>query len=60
MKLHINGIDREMNENELAEYQALFDGQISIDESIKQREALRSAALSKLGLTADEVVALFG
>lgn len=47
-----------------AEEAAAIDAQRSADEAAKQaaaaKEATRAAALAKLGLTADEVAALFG
>lgn len=59
-----NGVDREMTADEIAAYQA---AQKPIDDAIMEREAAktakeaaRAAALAKLGLTDDEIAALFG
>ena len=47
-----------------AEEAAALDAQRAADEAAKQavaaKEATRAAALAKLGLTADEIAALFG
>ena len=47
-----------------AEEAAVIDAQRAADEAAKQaaaaKEATRAAALAKLGLTADEIAALFG
>lgn len=51
---------REMTDDEYAQYQ--LDQQTIIDVATAQavKEATRAAALAKLGLTADEIAALFG
>lgn len=47
-----------------AEEAAIIDAQRAADEAAKQaaaaKEATRATALAKLGLTADEIAALFG
>lgn len=56
-------IDDEIREATVEEAAAL-DAQRAAEEAAKQaaaaKEATRAAALSKLGLTADEIAALFG
>jgi hypothetical protein len=58
-----NGIDRDMTKEEVAEFDAT-KAQIAKEtkENAKieaDRQALKTATLAKLGLTADEVAALF-
>ena len=59
-----NGIDREMTADEKAAYNEWASEINNQDEAAKQaaaaKEATRAAALAKLGLTADEIAALFG
>lgn len=58
--LQIGDEVREMTDDEYAQYQ--LDQQTIIDVATAQaaKEATRAAALAKLGLTADEVAAIFG
>ncbi len=57
MKIHVDGVDRDMTEQETIEYQSLFDTQNAaiIDETTDA-----SNVLAKLGLTVDELKALLG
>jgi hypothetical protein len=50
--------DRDMNSEELATYKAVQDDIKAQANEKAEREATRQAVLDKLGLTADEVVAL--
>lgn len=63
-RINDNGTDREMTAEEAAEYKAWSDQQklfvAAQIEAETQRTNLRAAALAKLGLTADEIAALFG
>jgi hypothetical protein len=63
MIIHINGVDREATEAEIAEIEAVqkeakaaASAQAKID---AERAQIKETALSKLGLTADELAALF-
>ena len=63
-KINDNGTDRDMTADEAAEYDA-WAAQQQADNAANQaadeeRAAARSSALAKLGLTADEIAALFG
>lgn len=62
MIIHINGIEREATEEEIAEIESVRAEAKSDADSNKQadadRQALKTATLAKLGLTADEVAAL--
>ena len=64
MKTNDNGTEREMNETELAAYEALQADYLAISEAENdartERAAARQAVLDKLGLTADEAAALLG
>jgi hypothetical protein len=59
-----NGIEREMTEQEIAEYEAtVAEAQAASAQAEADREAkeqARAAVLAKLGLTADEAAALLG
>ena len=62
MNINDNGIDREMTDTELADYQA-WQKEVAASKKAKAKvekdnQALKEAALAKLGLTADEVAAL--
>ena len=62
LKINDNGTDRDMTENELAEYEksskaAQQEEKVKADE-LADRQALKEATLTKLGLTTDEVAAL--
>ena len=62
MNINDNGVDREMTDTELAEYQA-WQKEVATSKKAKadaeaDREALKNATRAKLGLTADEVAAL--
>lgn len=57
-----NGTDRDMTEEEVVEFEAT-KAQVAKDakanaKASTEREALKEATLVKLGLTADEVIAL--
>lgn len=52
-------IEREMNADELAQYEADQAASEAIKAEAVAKEAARQAALEKLGLTADEIQALF-
>jgi hypothetical protein len=64
MKINDNGVDRDMTDTELAEYDAWST--IALIEHEQQQQAAaakaaaRQAVLDKLGLTADEAQALLG
>lgn len=51
---------REMTDDEYAEYQALQNDLAEQAKAAADKAATRAAALAKLGLTADEIAALFG
>jgi hypothetical protein len=62
LRINDNGIDRDMTEAEIKEYEAWkvihaleAEAQAQAD---ADRQALKTATLAKLGLTADEVAAL--
>lgn len=61
---HHNGVEREMTEQELAEFQAtVAAAQAAAAQAQAEADAkaaTRVAVLAKLGLTADEIAALFG
>ena len=62
MIIHINGIEREATKEEIAEIEATRAKAQAEADANKQaeadRQALKTATLAKLGLTADEVAAL--
>jgi ribosomal 50S subunit-associated protein YjgA (DUF615 family) len=62
MIIHMNGIDREATEEEIAEIEATrAEAKAEAKASAKldaDRATLKAATLAKLGLTADEVAAL--
>lgn len=62
MIIHINGIDREATEAEIAEIKAIQAESKAEAEALAKADAdrakLKQATLTKLGLTADEVSAL--
>ena len=51
---------REMNEQELAQHNLDVAAEAAAAQAAAAKEATRAAALAKLGLTADEIAALFG
>lgn len=63
MIIHINGIDREATKDEMAEIEATRA--VSLQEALEnkqieiKKQELKTATLAKLGLTVDEVNALF-
>lgn len=64
LRINDNGIDRDMTDEEAAAHKEWADqhnaeiaAQIDAD---AQRAAARASAVAKLGLTADEIAALFG
>ena len=63
-KINDNGVERDMTADEIAEhlqFAAIIEQeqQVILD-AAAAKEAARAAALAKLGLTADEIAALFG
>ena len=64
MRINDNGVDRDMTDTELAEYDAWSTIALIEHEQQQQAAAAKSAArqavLDKLGLTADEAQALLG
>lgn len=54
-----NVTDREMNDHEFAEYEAMQAKAKTQAKADEERAKLRIETLAKLGLTADEVAALF-
>lgn len=62
MIIHINGVDREATKDEIAEIEATrAEAQAEANankETDAAKQALKTATLAKLGLTADEVAAL--
>lgn len=64
MRISDNGIDRDMTEQENAEYRSAAKVMQSESKArqaaAEAKAALRESALAKLGLTADEISALFG
>ena len=62
MKINDNGVDRDMTETEQAAHEAwAVIGKAEAKAQAKaeaERQALKTATLAKLGLTADEVAAL--
>ena len=62
MKINDNGTDRDMTAEEIETYNASIkaaqqEEKVNADE-LADRQALKTATLAKLGLTADEVAAL--
>ena len=53
-------IEREMNDEELAIYQAIIDDNNKQAAEVAEKEAARQALLDKLGITADEAKLLLG
>jgi hypothetical protein len=64
MKINDNGVDRDMNETELAEYQEAAKVAKAEAKAYAEAQAAkavaRQAVLDKLGLSADETQALLG
>lgn len=62
LKINIDGVNRDMTENEQAAYLAWqTEKQAKIaqnQQTASDKQALKTATLAKLGLTADEVAAL--
>lgn len=62
MKIHVDGVDREMTSAEKTKYlnwQAEKQAKIADNEqAAANKQALKQATLAKLGLTADEIAAL--
>jgi hypothetical protein len=62
MKIHDNGIDRDMTTEEEKSYLAFVEKVQSDDKAfeneLKEKAELKTATLAKLGLTAEEVAAL--
>jgi len=53
-------IDRDMNEQELAEYKAMQDDLKTQNEAETQKATARKAVLDRLGITVDEAALLLG
>jgi len=53
-------IDREMNDDEFAQYQADQVAQAAAKAEAEAKEAARQAILDRLGLTADELKIILG
>jgi len=53
-------IDREMNDDEFAQYQADQVAQAAAKAQAEAKEAARQAILDRLGLTADELKIILG
>jgi hypothetical protein len=53
-------VDREMNDDEFAQYQADKAAQLAAKAEAEVKEAARQAILDRLGLTADEAKLLLG
>lgn len=64
LQINDNGIDRSMTKDEEAAYLLWAETAQAEAEAAKEaaaaKEATRAAALAKLGLTAEEIAALFG
>ena len=64
MKINDNGVDRDMTDNEIEAHKLAANELIADIEKQNAektvKEQTRAAALAKLGLTADEIAALFG
>lgn len=64
MIIYEDGIAREANADEIAAIKATQEHEQAVQSAIvaaaSMKNTLRSTALAKLGLTADEVAALFG
>ena len=58
MKIDDNGTIRDMNENELAAYETMKQSFIEREKTAAKLAKTKEAVLLKLGLTADEVLAL--
>lgn len=61
---HHNGVEREMTADEITEYEATVAAaqadRATAEATKAAKEAIRTAALAKLGLTDDEIAVLFG
>ena len=62
MKINDNGTERDMNETEIANHEAVF-AEIEANKKAQakadaDRQTLKAATLAKLGLSAEEVAAL--
>lgn len=55
-----DGVRRAMTDQEKIEHEQLLSELKSRKTATEQKAATRAAALAKLGLTADEIAALFG
>lgn len=55
-----NGVDRLMTDDEIANLEAVRAENAANAQAAADREATRQAALAKLGLTANEIAAVFG
>ncbi len=58
MIINADGIDREATEAEIAEIEAINANAYDIKKEMKAREKARQAVADKLGLTAEELIAL--
>jgi len=58
MRINADGIDREATEAEIEEIKAINANAHDIKKEMKAREKARQAVADKLGLTAEELIAL--
>ena len=58
MQINADGIDREATQDEIAEIETIKSSAYDIKKEIKAREKARQTVADKLGLTADELLAL--
>jgi hypothetical protein len=58
MQINADGIDREATEAEIAEIETITSTAYDMKKEIKAREKARQAVADKLGLTAEELLAL--
>lgn len=64
MKIHIDGIDRDMTENEKSEFEQFQKAVAAINKAEAkaaiERATAKQAVLDRLGITADEAALLLG
>ena len=58
--IQIGDVQREMTDDELAQYEIDQKAMAAEKAAFRQRETTRKNAIAKLGLTDDEIAALFG
>ena len=59
-QIQVGDVVRDMTEQEIEQHELDRATWQAEAEAVKAKAALRAAALAKLGLTADEIAALFG